>query len=861
MLPEEGGGAAIAVAASENHTAVVTKEGALFTWGASYKKEVLGHEGVRWQPCPKRVAGVSRAVGLAAAKEHTILLVGATFPPIPSPYQRTPESTVPKLDLLAAQETAKHVDLFNALPLLMMSQRTSSEFLESYCREFIRLNLDGVLNLAQKSVLDIYLKEELANGLLLLDEDAQDGREMPFIIDVVLAGRRKDMPKASHQSEAVLSDPIQWIHACQDSIAEDELFADLQERFNRLQLTSSPPESNIIWTRTRSSSSIGSKSEAFAKSGRERSTSSTERCIMLTTNMDLSTMELAQEKHESISKEIRGLKKKLTQLAKLEALYPRGKSEDGSLLSTEQQDKIARRTQLESELSIFEPALANVKKAILEFSCKPNDEDTKMYSKKKTPKKPFGDKGEDTPDQDGAPEQETFCCEDCKVTCPDQRSYALHLNGRKHRNRIAQLEEEKKKNTAELMMKQRHLQQMEAMMNPTEPMVSSATVASAWGKCNAQSAVRSKYTLPPPPNAAQEIVPEAKPGPSPATLLSSTKSLKEIMEEEQRNAIQQKNPKKKGKAAKMALQLPSGSAPTMKSPPWTVKSQATPASPGFAHHQVPLLYSNKGSPWQASALPSTPLQPSPSSTPAMKSPPWAAKSPKSVPVASAPLPEFPSADPTPSPKGISSFGDFLNKVPVTPQQRPHSSSAPWAKAAPVSKPRPIGELTPTDKAKANVASTPTVRFQEIQKEEEEFKNVQDQSYTDNGKWFIGRRERAGSFASIQEIATQEREHQLLVEEQKRIEEQILREVAMAKKKQEQKQRQKAKKKAAQQKGKKQTSGNTVEEPGQPQQPSNKEKTGGNQKRRPNKRNQGRKQPQTTQNRGPDSASKGPDRSI
>ena len=47
VLLKNGGGVAMAVSALENHTAVVTDTGALFAWGDTHKKNVLGHAGAR----------------------------------------------------------------------------------------------------------------------------------------------------------------------------------------------------------------------------------------------------------------------------------------------------------------------------------------------------------------------------------------------------------------------------------------------------------------------------------------------------------------------------------------------------------------------------------------------------------------------------------------------------------------------------------------------------------------------------------------------------------------------------------------------------------------------------------------------
>jgi alpha-tubulin suppressor-like RCC1 family protein len=122
MLPENGGGKAVAVAASEEHTAVLTESGTLYTWGAAHGKHVLGHEGVRWQPSPKQVPGVHRAVQVALAKEHTVLLVGASFASIPQQIESGLQPA--SLELLAARKVAQYVDIFNVIPILIMAERT-----------------------------------------------------------------------------------------------------------------------------------------------------------------------------------------------------------------------------------------------------------------------------------------------------------------------------------------------------------------------------------------------------------------------------------------------------------------------------------------------------------------------------------------------------------------------------------------------------------------------------------------------------------------------------------------------------------------------------------------------------------------
>jgi alpha-tubulin suppressor-like RCC1 family protein len=127
MLPEKGGGFAVAVDASGSHTAVVCGNGALFTWGTTDGNNNLGHEGVRWQPNPKRVPGVHRAIDVAVAKEHTILLIGTSFPSI------SKNRSLLSLGNLAAYKVAEYVDLFNVIPILMMAERAQVRTEEILC--------------------------------------------------------------------------------------------------------------------------------------------------------------------------------------------------------------------------------------------------------------------------------------------------------------------------------------------------------------------------------------------------------------------------------------------------------------------------------------------------------------------------------------------------------------------------------------------------------------------------------------------------------------------------------------------------------------------------------------------------------
>jgi hypothetical protein len=154
MLRENGGGFAVAVSASENHTAIVTATGSLYTFRDTYKPNIMGHEGVRWQPEPKRVPGVHQAVGVSASKEHIVLLIATIFPEIPRHLSHISARNMSTPEEIVGTTVAEHVDLFNVIPILIIAERTRTPHLLRYCKEFIKMNLEGVLNVGQRSAME-----------------------------------------------------------------------------------------------------------------------------------------------------------------------------------------------------------------------------------------------------------------------------------------------------------------------------------------------------------------------------------------------------------------------------------------------------------------------------------------------------------------------------------------------------------------------------------------------------------------------------------------------------------------------------------------------------------------------------------
>mmetsp|Transcript_557 Transcript_557/g.938 ORF Transcript_557/g.938 Transcript_557/m.938 type:complete len:1396 (-) Transcript_557:68-4255(-) len=711
MLAENGGGKAVALCASDHHTAVVTDCGALFTWGTTHGKNVLGHEGVRYQPNPKRVPGVHRAVGVAVAKEHTVLLIGSSHPPIPQ------SKSLQSLEDLAARKVAEHVDLFNVIPILIMAERTECDFLIDYCSEFVNRNIDGVLNVAKKGELNQYLNDMLADALHRSGRRYRDDHHHPFIADALTAGNHE---RPSFDL-AWLSSLEKWTTSCTEllaasnvrnlvsalSVAEEE--GTWNKRANRYRRASSHLSDNEVSGRSRSMSILSDADQVdTAKSSSERHEGILDQCVKKTANMDLSTSTMAEENSIWLTKEIRSVRKKLTQIKKLQ--------ESSTALTTAEQAKIVRGPTLEVQLSIYQNALSEVESKLKELSLREASENEadkiSPSSKEKTSKDKCKslvknllaeqkEKISTSGDIDGvttATEQpiKSFFCELCGIKCPDQTSFELHKNGRKHRNRAAQAAEEEKAKVASTIMEQQRRDQLLKSEETLRSAIARTPVKKAWGTPSAQP----KYTLPPPPH------------PTVAHVVSPSS--------------------------------PWGSSPR-KSP--TLKP--------------PNLMGNIGFTKVAKKQPKTPKPFNPKDLTVMNnSPLWHTKpgSSQCVPTEIYSAASLPTVGSPSSAGNVFSLSDFLTPTEQASGKGQKSWSSPSAKS--VAKKKSLAE---------------------IQAEEQEFNSRQDRAYEKGGgSWFIERKERANSLQEIQSNAREEQERLEFIEQQKRIEEQIQKDLAQQK---------------------------------------------------------------------------------
>jgi hypothetical protein len=576
LLPENGGGKAVAVSASETHTAVVTADGHLFTWGASVDKDVLGHKGVKWLQVPRKVKRVHRAVGVAAAKEHTVLLMATSFPPLPAAASMCRNKVKPlTLQECAAIEISRNVDMFNVLPIATIARRLTCLPLMSFCDEFIHKNLDGVLAMGNKNDFTAFMSSSwlgfAGKGQINFEPD---GPFHPFFYHFV---------NSNVGDHCVMLEK----YAC-----------------------SFVPQRKKVKMRL-----LGEEQRPTASACDEQDVPKTDECEHKCVTLAAST-------------------------------------DDGSAGLSSHEKTNNDQSQLSTKLFTEEP-MAKFKSTSI---------------------------------PDSAPK---FRCEVCNVLCPDCDSYSLHMNGRRHRNRLAHLKVNEEKLVAETMMEKKRMQLIEMsagrndfaasadrMMKTSDGPSVGNTTTTAWAS-NAMSPLKP---------SGMNVIP---------------KSFQDILTEEQQ------------RSSKVTAQTNG----IISSPVVSDHSTVARTPTTVLHHGQTTV--GRG------ILTSSPVT--------------------GLPMPSLPLSAFVKKGGT-------------QKVVESAGKARSGGAAGWGAKADCS-PRPRGA------AKS---------FTAIQEEEEYIRNNEDRmSRIEGNQWFIPQRERAASIGEIQERERKDREMQDLIEEQRRIEKDIV----------------------------------------------------------------------------------------
>ena len=870
MLPENGGGWAVTVSASENHTAVVTDTGALYTWGATYGPSILGHEGVRWQPDPKRVPGLYRAVAVAAAKEHFAVLSGTSFPPIPAlsrtlsteplrasnkdesdgkPFAKSStKPSIMSLEEMAARQVAKHVDLFNVWPILITAERIQNETLINYCQEFCKRNLDGVLNVGQRRVMACYLKEKQQSltecrrydsEMHEMEEaqmDARDASRHPVLNEFCHKASCKRHHDAENNTDS--SDVNGWMLSCANLMqsgpgqlflqklrtlenqqkAQHYVYPPMSYAANCKHDSQNKKKSSVdateCLTPTTTAATPTMKSKRGVSFGEDNVVSvppqGSARCLELTRSLldgkDKEAesvedqMKWLQDRQTALLKEIRAIRKRLNQITRLVEMESQSinEVEGGNIqqgrLSTEQREKVARRALLQTDLSILEPALSDINAQLHKLQ---------QQQTKNPPLSTNGDEVmEPLPTEEAnscvlasTAKQKTVSirCELCGVTCSDASSYSLHMSGRKHRNRVLQLEQEEQDRKAALVLAEQHQRELlkQSTTSTASPVQRRSTKSAAPNPWKTSTATVSPipqpmYKLPPPPHGVPSALSVTK-----SKKTAPSCSLLDIMAAEEKTQrsctlegdLASSTRKKKTSAgaamSKAASTTKVGSNTRVASLPcstgWVLASPAT-AGPTKKHSSSALSGCGEASWLKVDSLPT------------LESPPWA-----SAPVVSSTAVDqnhartsFGETMTANLSSSSYSLGDFLPSKPKATGsvnglagRREVNGSSPSSriqKQPAWSTPHKAGKQSTGNGTAASPATGTTTKFVHIQDQEMAFKEKEDAACKDTqAVWFVQRRERAGSLKEIQRSAEKEREQRLFVEEQHRIEKMIFEE--------------------------------------------------------------------------------------
>ncbi|CAH0478959.1 unnamed protein product [Peronospora belbahrii] len=134
------------VCAFEDYCAVATHQGDLVTWGCG-QQGVLGHgRGNTWQPSPKRVVGVKKAISVASGHHHTAVLLAPLCPDFGATAEVAVRDVVPSLLELVEQKITAYITVNNCALVWRYAKFYAALRLQSYCLEYMQNNWDAILD-------------------------------------------------------------------------------------------------------------------------------------------------------------------------------------------------------------------------------------------------------------------------------------------------------------------------------------------------------------------------------------------------------------------------------------------------------------------------------------------------------------------------------------------------------------------------------------------------------------------------------------------------------------------------------------------------------------------------------------------
>lgn len=271
LLPERGGGRISYIDVSSHRTSVVSESGDVYTWGSTDVQGALGYGSSKYQPVPKHVVGVKKAVSVACGEDHTLVLQSASLPTLPftdqveivtaqvsSQPQKTSDVDVdlsnldlstdvedevpstgkvmkqgggsdvpvssnaatvtwtraPSLKELCQRKLAENVNLRTVLPLLVTAQSFDCTELTTYCNSFIKQNLDAVLVETSPAEMDVLLealdRQVEASASPSFMKRIESSRKMSFDHSAMKKERRSSSISQAQHAERRASRSESW---------------------------------------------------------------------------------------------------------------------------------------------------------------------------------------------------------------------------------------------------------------------------------------------------------------------------------------------------------------------------------------------------------------------------------------------------------------------------------------------------------------------------------------------------------------------------------------------------------------------------------------------------------------------------
>ncbi|CAM9399175.1 unnamed protein product, partial [Hapterophycus canaliculatus] len=459
MLPENCGGNPVSVSASDQHSCVVTDAGDLFTWGTSGEEGgALGHGPNRWQPLAKRVPSLKKVVSVAAAPDHTVVLLQASCPSLPHNASYVQVAT----------PTGAHED----------GDRPFDEDEEGDADS----DLDDVNHGGDAHEEDGFARH---NGLSSVTANAAAIRCEPLTLkqccEVKLA-KEVDL----HNAGAMLAyadalDAPDLLLFCAEYIVRnlDAVLVLGCESTNccLLEASGALASSLLCGTRARVPINRAPAAEPVAEDGAGFSVYEEVRGVdpeMEATALARADMRAKTPSAKVAARAVRSLKKKIARVREWEAMRERGKD-----LSADQVSKVNQRARMEAELTSLDSQLERAKLAQAARSSRLEADNSlrsvplgksdasevkrTLFQGERNRQSLDPDlgatsavapKGEEwTPqldlshDETKVNEKRATVCEACSIKCANAAMYADHLRGKRHRATTLRLEQQLQKAT------------------------------------------------------------------------------------------------------------------------------------------------------------------------------------------------------------------------------------------------------------------------------------------------------------------------------------------------------------------------------------------------------------------------------